>query len=130
MPKAKKQNNSDKMLTLFQNKTFTILFFLAIFTLFGGMFYLLQSSAAKVKPTVVIALTGCQATARGVPGDTFEFGAYATNKGGSDTVTIPNTGTVTGDIGGAAGMTAYGKIINAKGRVVASAEKAIPANCF
>lgn len=130
MPKAKKQNKSDKMLTLFQHKTFTLVFFLAIFALLGGAFYLMQTSAAKVKSSVTIAVNGCQVTARGVPGYTFEFGAFAQNKGGSQTVTIPNTGTVTGDTGGAADMTAYGKVINTKGRVVASAQRIIPANCF
>lgn len=130
MPSAKKKNKQDKMLTLFQHKNFTIVFFLAVFMLLGGIFLLLQTSAAKIKPSVVIAVSGCQATANGVPGNTFEYGAYATNKGGSDTVVIPASGTVVGEIGGAAGMTAYGKIINAKGRVVASAERTIPANCF
>lgn len=129
MAKTKKKS-TDKMITLFQHKTFTLVFFLAIFALLGGAFYLMQSSAAKIKPSVTIAVSGCQATARGVPGDTFEFGAFAENKGGSDTVTIPNTGTYIGKIGGSAGMTAYGKIINSKGRVVAKAQRVIPANCF
>lgn len=41
--KSKKQNN---MFTLFEHRNFTVIFFMAIFGLIGGVFYLLQSSAA------------------------------------------------------------------------------------
>lgn len=46
MPKKSKTSKTDNMLTLFQNKIFTLIFFLEIFTLLGGMFYLMQTSAA------------------------------------------------------------------------------------
>lgn len=122
---------SDKFLTLFQGKTFTILFFLGIFSLFGGAFYLMQTSAAKVRASVSISSNGCQISAVGTPGDLFEYGAYGANKGGGSTsVTLPSSGTYTATSGGAVDMTSYGKIMNRKGRVVASAEKPITANCF
>lgn len=43
MAKKKKQDShSDKMLDLFQGKHFTVSFFVAIFALFGGAFYLMM----------------------------------------------------------------------------------------
>lgn len=130
MAKKAKAKSSDKMLTLFQDKTFTLLFFIGIFVLFGGMFYLLQTSAARIKSTVTISVNGCQITASGVPGATFEYGAYAPNKGVSETVVIPSSGTYTATSGGSVGMTSYGKIINDKGRAVASAERTISETCL
>lgn len=43
--KKSKLNNSDKMLTLFEHKLFTLLFFFSIFALLGGALYLMQSTA-------------------------------------------------------------------------------------
>ncbi len=131
MPSSKKKTaRSTQIFTLFEHKNFTLLFFLSIFVLFGGMFYMLQSSAAKIKSYVTLSADACQATATGVPGNTFVWGASAENKGGSQTGVIPASGTLVGQIGGSAGMTAYGKILNSKGRVIASAQKTIPSNCF
>ena len=54
MPKKAKQTHSDKMLTLFQDKRFTVFFFLAIFVLLAGVFYIMQSNAA-----VRVNVRGC-----------------------------------------------------------------------
>lgn len=42
---AKKSAKANKILTLFQHKTFTAAFFLVVFGLLGGAIYLMQSSA-------------------------------------------------------------------------------------
>lgn len=61
MPKTSKLSKSDKALTLFQNKKFTAVFFLAVFALLGGAFYLMQSSAYTT-----IAFNGCTVSGSGV----------------------------------------------------------------
>jgi hypothetical protein len=44
--KKSKLSKSDKLLHLFQNRKFSLVFFLLIFSLLGGGIYLLQSSAS------------------------------------------------------------------------------------
>lgn len=49
--KTKKSAFRGKVLTLFQNKAFTMVFFLAVFGLIGGAVYLYKSSAATATST-------------------------------------------------------------------------------
>lgn len=59
MAKAKKKSTqSNQLLTLFLHKNFTIAFFLVVFGLLGGAFYLLQTSAATGAPTLTYDFSG------------------------------------------------------------------------
>lgn len=55
--KAKKPSKTDEVLTLFQNKMFTLIFFLTTFSLVGGALYLWKSSAATTG--VRVSFSGC-----------------------------------------------------------------------
>jgi hypothetical protein len=128
--KSSKVTPSDKMLTLFQNKAFTIIFFAAIFMLLGGVVYLYQSSAARLRATVSISGDGCQITVNSAAGLRFDYGASGINKGGVDTVTVPSTGTYSVFIGASSGMKSFGTVYNNKSRVIAKAEQTLTADCY